>query len=134
MQSGKETVACKVRTCADLSKAILVQSHAKPGKTSKAAAAFSPGVVLETYSAGLKMAIVARGEGDLYANNYPAFHDWDICAGHILVEEAGGKLTDFSGNPVLYGAPGFKQTKGMLSTNGHLHSAALSKTTGLLES
>ena len=80
------------------------------------------------------MAIVARGEGDLYANNYPAFHDWDICAGHILVEEAGGKLTDFSGNPVLYGAPGFKQTKGMLATNGHLHSSALSKTTGLLES
>lgn len=133
MQPGKETVACKVRTCSDLSKAILVQSHAKPGKTSKAQAAFSPGSVLETYSAGLKMAIVARGEGDIYANNYPAFHDWDICAGHILVEEAGGKLTDFSGNPITYGAPGFKQTKGMLSTNGHLHFAALSKTQGLLE-
>ncbi|RLS59522.1 MAG: 3'(2'),5'-bisphosphate nucleotidase CysQ [Planctomycetota bacterium] len=134
MQHGKETIACKVRTCVDLSKAILVQSHAKPGKTSKAEAAFSPGSLLETYSAGLKMAIVARGEGDLYANNYPAFHDWDICAGHILVEEAGGKLTDFSGNPVVYGAPGFKQTKGMLATNGYLHSAALAKAVGLLES
>ncbi len=134
IQPGKENVTCKVGTCADLNKAILVQSHAKPGKISKAEEAFSPGSVLETYSAGLKMAIVARGEGDIYANNYPAFHDWDICAGHILVEEAGGKLTDFSGNPVVYGAPGFKQTKGMLSTNGYLHSAALGRTKGLLES
>lgn len=134
MKPHKETVPCKVRSCGSLGDSILVQSHAKPGKISKAASAFSPKSVIETYSAGLKMAIVARGEADIYANNYSAFHDWDICAGHILVEEAGGQITDFSGSPISYGAVGFKQTKGMLATNGKIHPHALSKTHGLLES
>ncbi len=134
IQPGKEKVICKVRSCSDLNKSILVQSHAKAGKMSLVQKAFSPGSLLETYSAGLKMAIVARGEGDIYANNYVAFHDWDICAGHILVEEAGGKVSDFQGQPIQYGAFGFKQNKGMLVTNGILHTIALSKTAGLLES
>lgn len=127
-------IRCQVRSTGSLREAILVQSHAKPGKASRAVAAFSPGSVVEKYSAGLKMAMVARGEVDLYANNYPAFHDWDICAGHILVEEAGGRVGDFAGNPIRYGAPGFKQTRGMLATNGAIHQEALGLTAGLLES
>lgn len=127
------SIPCRVNQTSNISEAVLVQSHAKPGKPSKAVAAFAPGSVVEKYSAGLKMAMVARGDADLYANNYPGFHDWDICAGHILVEEAGGRVTDFSGNPIRYGAPGFKQTKGMLATNGPIHDTALTRTTGLLE-
>ena len=34
--------------------------------------------------------MVARGEVDLYVNTYPNFSDWDICAGDMLVTEAGG--------------------------------------------
>ena len=128
-----KTSPCRVKTTLKISDAVLVQSHAKPGKPSRAVAAFAPGTVVEKYSAGLKMAMVARGDVDLYANNYPAFHDWDICAGHILVDEAGGRVTDFTGNPIIYGAPGFKQTKGMLATNGQIHDAALARTAGLLD-
>ena len=51
-----------------------------------------PARVIETYSAGLKLALVARGEADVYANTYEAFYDWDICAGHVLVTEAGGHV------------------------------------------
>ena len=32
---------------------------------------------------GVKLALVARGEADLYVNEYTQFHDWDIAAGHI---------------------------------------------------
>ena len=45
------------------------------------------------YSAGVKMAVVARGEADVYVNTYSNFSDWDICAGHILVTEAGGVVS-----------------------------------------
>jgi myo-inositol-1(or 4)-monophosphatase len=42
-------------------------------------------------------------------------HPWDICAGKLIVEEAGGLVTDFHGNKTnIY-------TKRILSTNGNIH-------------
>ena len=71
------------------------------------------------------MARVARAEADLYVNNYEAFHDWDICAGNILVEEAGGTVTGLAGQELRYGLPGAWQRDGLLASNGRLHSAAV---------
>ena len=62
-------------------------------------------------------------------NDYPSYHDWDICAGHILVEEAKGTLTNLSGETILYGKAGY-QKKGFLASNGLLHKALLSKIQG----
>lgn len=42
---------------------------------------------------------------------------WDIAAGYLIVAEAGGKVSDFSGRP---GRPSDKET---LATNGHIHEA-----------
>jgi 3'(2'), 5'-bisphosphate nucleotidase len=90
-------------------------------------AALKPARVRETYSAGIKLALVARGEVDLYVNTYAAFHDWDICAGHILVEVAGGTVTGLGGQELRYGTPGAWQRHGLLATNGLLHQAALER-------
>jgi 3'(2'), 5'-bisphosphate nucleotidase len=81
--------------------------------------------VIESYSAGVKLALVARGEADLYLNTYDNFHDWDICAGHILVEEAGGKVTGLKGQEVHYRQPEASQRNGLLASNGLLHEAAV---------
>ena len=37
--------------------------------------------------------MVARGEADVYPNTYEMFYDWDICAGHVILTEAGGTVT-----------------------------------------
>ena len=55
----------------------------------------------------LKFCVVAAGEFDLYAAE-PRACEWDIAAGHAILEHAGGKITDFSGNEILYGKPEFK--------------------------
>ncbi|HEY6626544.1 MAG TPA: inositol monophosphatase family protein, partial [Ignavibacteriaceae bacterium] len=40
-----------------------------------------------------------------------SLHPWDICAGKLIVEEAGGLVTDFDGNRIdIY-------TKRILATN-----------------
>jgi 3'-phosphoadenosine 5'-phosphosulfate (PAPS) 3'-phosphatase len=88
--------------------------------------ALKPGRVIETYSAGVKMAQVARGDADLYLNIYPAFSDWDICAGYVLIEEAGGKSTGLKGETLRFGQPKGSQVYGMLSTNGLVHDEAVS--------
>lgn len=80
-----------------------------------------PKQFIQTYSAGVKMAIVARGEGDTYVNRYDEFHDWDICAGHILVTEAGGQISDLLGKPIVYGTPGYKQKHGLVCSSSAMH-------------
>lgn len=55
----------------------------------------------------LKFCVIAAGEFDLYAAE-PRACEWDIAAGHAILEQAGGKVTDFDGNAILYGKPDFK--------------------------
>ena len=55
----------------------------------------------------LKFCVVAAGEFDLYTAE-PRASEWDIAAGHAILEHAGGKVTDFSDNEILYGKPEFK--------------------------
>jgi len=122
-----EPQRCQVTKTTELPRATLVQSHSKPGRRSEVDRALETAKVVETYSAGVKLALVARGEVDLYVNTYGRFADWDICAGHLLVEEAGGTVTELRGGAVHYGQPGFSQRGGLFASNGVLHASAMTR-------
>ena len=125
---GEAKVACRVSSASTLKDATLIQTRSKKaGARSKWVEALSPAKVIESYSAGIKLVLVARGEGDVYLNFYDAFHDWDICAGHILVTEAGGRVTGLTGDELRYGTPGAWQKQGLLATNGKVHEEALKR-------
>jgi len=88
--------------------------------------AFGTKDTIQTYSAGIKLAQVARGETDLYLGDYLTLKDWDVCAGHILVEEAGGTITSVDGLPISYEGTGKSlKGRGILATNGKVHQACL---------
>ena len=55
----------------------------------------------------LKFCVVATGEFDMYVAE-PRACEWDIAAGHAILEHAGGKITDINGDEILYGKPNFK--------------------------
>jgi myo-inositol-1(or 4)-monophosphatase len=44
------------------------------------------------------MCYTASGSADAYWQ--PEIHPWDIAAGTLLVKEAGGKVSDFSGKDI----------------------------------
>lgn len=68
-------------------------------------------------SAGLETAWVAAAKGDAYFTT--SIEPWDVAAGVLLVQEAGGQVSDFNGNA-------WKPEKGdLLFSNGTLHSALL---------
>jgi 3'(2'), 5'-bisphosphate nucleotidase len=118
--------ACHVTSVGDLAQATVVQSHSrKSSPPSREIQALQPLRVTETYSAGIKLALVARAEADIYLNTYDSCSDWDICAGQILVEEAGGRVTNLRGAAPHYGLPGALQPHGLLASNGLLHDPAL---------
>ncbi len=54
-------------------------------------------------NSSLKFTMIARGEADVYARFGP-INEWDVAAGHCILEEAGGKVLDFDGNSLQYNA------------------------------
>jgi 3'(2'), 5'-bisphosphate nucleotidase len=50
----------------------------------------------------IKFALIAAGEADVFVRPGQVW-DWDIAAGQALIEAAGGKICDMSGNPLVYG-------------------------------
>jgi len=128
----REPARCQVTSVADLARATVTQSHSRnPDQPSRHIKALHPARVIETYSAGIKLAQVARGEADIYLNTYDACHDWDIAAGQILVDEAGGLVTNLRGESPRYGLPGSLQHHGLLGSNGAIHKAALAALLGV---
>ena len=55
----------------------------------------------------LKFCLIATGEYDLYVTE-PRAREWDIAAGHAIINSARGKITDFDGKDIFYGKKGFK--------------------------
>ena len=48
-----------------------------------------------------KLACIACGDGDLNISVAPK-NEWDVCAGDVLVREAGGRYLDFDGGERVY--------------------------------
>jgi 3'(2'), 5'-bisphosphate nucleotidase len=55
----------------------------------------------------IKFCVIAAGEYDGYVAE-PRACEWDIAAGHAILENAGGSVTDFDGNEIEYGKKDFK--------------------------
>jgi len=64
-------------------------------------------------SAAIDFCYVAKGVFDGFWEVF--LNPWDMCAGKLIVEEAGGLVTDFDGNDIdIY-------SKRILATNGKIH-------------
>ena len=82
-------------------------------------------------SVGLKLALIALGERDLYVNPWPKCKAWDTCAPEAILLAAGGRLTDTVGNPIRYDQPELGRLHGLVASNGHVHAAALARLASL---
>lgn len=77
-----------------------------------------------------KYAVVAQGEADIYMRlpTRAGYREkiWDHAAGVLLVEEAGGTVTDINGKPLEFNH-GYELTdnQGVIVTNGRLHSSLI---------
>jgi myo-inositol-1(or 4)-monophosphatase len=76
----------------------------------------------KVHSLALRLTRVAHGGLDA-AIASPGSHDWDLAAADLLVHEAGGVMTDFSGRPLSYNQP--HVVHGALIAAGPLRHATL---------
>ncbi|MBT5077912.1 MAG: 3'(2'),5'-bisphosphate nucleotidase CysQ [Candidatus Marinimicrobia bacterium] len=67
-------------------------------------------------SIALKLAMVAAHQTDMVASLKPK-NEWDICAGHCLINEAGGKLLTIEGKGITYNNADTLITPGLVAGN-----------------
>lgn len=66
-------------------------------------------------SVGVKCALIAEGERDLYVHPVPYLKEWDTCAPEVILREAGGTVTDCNGDPLRYNKADPRQPHGIVA-------------------
>lgn len=101
---------------ADLSALRLVgsRSHADP-LVAELQAAMGIAEVRPCGSVGLKCALIAEGECDVYVHPVSHMKEWDTCAPEVILREAGGAVVDCRGEPLRYNKPDPAQPHGVLA-------------------
>ena len=65
----------------------------------------------------LKFCEIAEGQAEIYPRFGPT-SEWDIAAGHIILEEAGGKVNDINGKKIFYNAKENLINSDFIASNG----------------
>ena len=84
-----------------------------------------------TIGSTLKVMEISSGRADIYLTTTNKMSQWDTCASNCIISEAGGRMTDISGNDLFYNTEAVKHENGLLVTNGFVHEKAVSKITKL---
>jgi 3'(2'), 5'-bisphosphate nucleotidase len=123
-----------VSTCADVTAARVVQSfeagHGDPDRCARVLRRLGNERSPRLLDSQAKHVTVAAGSSDLLLrlSPHPGFHDavWDQAAGSLLIEEAGGRVTDLAGQSLDFSTGRrLLRNTGMVGSNGLLHAAVL---------
>lgn len=78
--------------------------------------------VVHVSSNGVKICRIAEGIYDLFFNPSGKLGQWDYCAPHAILEEAGGRISHLDGSDILYGKEWRDDIDaGVVASNGLLH-------------
>lgn len=113
-----------VSRVAEPARAKMLKSATHPSKRSDEVAARFGAAPLVRGSIGVKLGTMAEGKAECYWREV-RFGEWDVCAPQVILEEAGGIVTDGSGAPLCYGNPDRRITEGFAASNGILHPALI---------
>ncbi len=89
--------------------AIALISHTMKEETADKLAADYGFDIREPMDSSIKLCRIAEGAADIYPRHGPTM-EWDVAAGHAILEAAGGSMLTPEGEPFVYGkaAEGFK--------------------------
>ena len=134
--SGGEFTKIAVVPETDKTKARFVESveaghgdHSRQEAVAKAAGITQPSLRMDSQA---KYGAVARGDAALYLRlpspKSPDYREkiWDHAAGVLIIEEAGGKVTDMHGQPLDFASDyRMNDNQGVVASNGAMHQAAI---------
>ena len=125
---GDEAKELKASATRDFEKMTLAFSRNHPSRGIKAIiAGFNFQNAVQRGSIGLKVGLIAERQADAYIHLSPRTKLWDTCAPQIILEEAGGVLTDLFGNRYRYDVEDLQNHGGIVATNGASHEAVIKR-------
>lgn len=83
-------------------------------------------------SVGLKVGLITEKICDLYIHLSPRTKFWDTCGPQVILEEAGGRMTDLFGGPLRYDIKDVQNHGGIIASNGAVHDEAVTRMQPLL--
>ncbi len=108
------------------------RSHRSP-RMERVVEAFRFKDELRRGSVGVKIGLIAEQKADLYLHLSPSTKQWDTCAPEIILEEAGGHLTDLFGRKLQYNGIRVDNRNGVVATNGAAHEIVIERLAPLLK-
>lgn len=85
------------------------------------------------HSVGIKVGLLVERQADLYIHLSGKTKQWDTCAPEAVLAEAGGRMTDLWGDPLVYNTPDVYNRRGLVASNGVAHDAVISRVRPLVE-
>ena len=67
-------------------------------------------------SVAYKLGLTSAAQADIFASLRPK-NEWDVCAGHCIVREAGGEMVTLEGKPITYNNPKTLITPGIIASS-----------------
>ena len=67
-------------------------------------------------SVAYKLGLTSAAKADIFASLRPK-NEWDICAGHCILREAGGEMVNLEGKPLTYNNEKTLITPGLIASN-----------------
>lgn len=127
LSAGREPVRLATSETADLGAALVATGLPREPDRSWHVQTIGPLILrsLEvriTGTAAIHLAYLAAGRLDAFWE--PGLQPWDVAAGVLLVEEAGGRVSDWSGRPLV------SLKTELLASNGSLHPAMVQALAG----
>ena len=83
-------------------------------------------------SVGIKVGLIVEQQCDLYVHLSPRTKQWDTCAPEIILQEAGGTITDLFGRPLSYNQAEVQNRNGVVASNGAAHTRIIESLAPLL--
>jgi 3'(2'), 5'-bisphosphate nucleotidase len=96
------------------------RSHRSP-RMDKVVQAFGLQEEVLRGSVGIKVGLIVEQQCDLYIHLSPRTKQWDTCAPEVILNEAGGRLTDLFGHPLRYNVSEVQNLNGVVASNGVSH-------------
>jgi len=96
------------------------RSHRSP-RMDKVVEAFGLKEEIRRGSVGIKVGLIVEQQSDLYVHLSPRTKQWDTCAPQVILQEAGGCMTDLFGRPLRYNHADVQNRNGVVASNGASH-------------
>jgi 3'(2'), 5'-bisphosphate nucleotidase len=87
-----------------ITRAVVSRSHRSQDESLERLTGGAENCEFIAMGSSLKFCLIAEGSADIYSRIGPTM-EWDTAAGHCILEEAGGFVTDFDGNSLHYNKP-----------------------------